>query len=237
MLCYIDIEHESVLADPEQRDRHLSLRLKEKLRFEALSSMPCLLLRYHFVGQGWIDTLRPTAVLISGAQSDWSLYEPGAFQTLVNLVLNWQGPMIGFCGGHQIIAHAYGAPTGPIGRLAPGEPDPRPDYGPGLIKELGVQEIERVGDDPLFANLPRCLRAVEDHYWEVKQLPPDFEWLARSELCAIQAFRHRYRLLYGTQFHPERYEENHPHGRQILANFFELARLSLEDGSTFNVQG
>jgi GMP synthase (glutamine-hydrolysing) len=223
MLCYIDVEHESVLGEPASRDRHLALRLKEKLRFEALAGVPCLLLRYTFVGQGWIDRLKPTAVLISGAQTDWSLYQPEAFQSLVELVRNWPGPMIGFCGGHQIIAHAFGADTGPIGPLAPDEPDPRPDYGPGLIKESGVQPIEQIGADPLFAHLPRCFQAIEDHYWEVKELPVQFEWLARNDLCAIQAFRHRQRPLYGTQFHPERYEENFPHGRQILANFFALA--------------
>jgi GMP synthase (glutamine-hydrolysing) len=222
MLCYIDLEHESVLADPQKRDRHLALRFKEKLRFEELAGLPCLLLRYHLVAGGWVERLRPTAVLISGAQSDWALYDPDAFQAVINLIRDWPGPMIGFCAGHQLIAHAFGAPVGPIGELPPGEKDPQPDYGPGLIKESGVQEVELVAADPLFAHLPRCLRVVEDHYWEVKTLPTGFEWLAKSDLCAIQAFRHQSRPLYGTQFHPERYEDEWLDGRQFLTNFFNL---------------
>ena len=35
--------------------------------------------------------------------------------------------------------------------------------------------------------------------------------------------KHRDRVLYGTQFHPEAWQEEYPHGRQILLNFFRLA--------------
>jgi GMP synthase (glutamine-hydrolysing) len=56
-------------------------------------------------------------------------------------------------------------------------------------------------------------------------LPEDFVRLAASEICAIEAMRHRTRPLYGVQFHPERYTDDHPDGRAILANFFRLAGL------------
>lgn len=222
MLCYIDIEHEIVLDDPMRREKHLTMRMGEKLRFEQLSGRPCLLLRYRFVSNGWIDRIEPAAVLISGAQTDWSLYDDHAFDALLDFIRTFRGPMIGFCGGHQVIAHAFGAPTGPIRKLDPGEKDPRPDYGPGLFKELGVHDIEVLTHDPLFDGLSDSMRMVQDHYWAVKELPDELIWLARTDECAIQAFRHRKHPIYGTQFHPERYDEDHPEGKRMLENFFHL---------------
>ena len=122
-----------------------------------------------------------------------------------------------------MIAHAFGAPTGPIRELGPDEEDPRPDYGPGLFKELGVQDIEVLTRDPLFDDLAGPIRMVQDHYWAVKELPDEFIWLARTDACRIQAFRHREHPIYGTQFHPERYDEDHPEGRRVLENFFAIA--------------
>ncbi len=223
MLCYVDIEHETVLNDPYRRDAHLTMRMHEKLLFEELAGMPCLVLRYPSIGQGWIDRINPDAVLISGAQTDWLIYDYGDFDALMAFIRRWDGPIIGLCGGHEVVAHAFGAPTGSIRPLHPGEPDPRPDYGPGLLKELGIQEIMVVRRDPLFDGLPDRVYVEEDHYWAVKELPPALELLARNEICPIQAFRHRERPIYGIQFHPERYSSEYPQGRQLLRNFFRLA--------------
>lgn len=226
MLVYIDVEHEIVLEDPMRREKHLVLRMQEKLRFEQLSGLPCLTLRFEFVDDGWLDTIDLAGVLISGAQTDWSLYDRHAFDRLYDFIRTYPGPLIGFCGGHQLIAHAFGAMTGPIRPLRPEESDPRPDYGAGLFKELGVHQVELLGDDPLFAGLPATLQVVEDHYWEVKELPADFVWLAKTKASPIQAFRHRDRPIYGTQFHPERYDERQPLGQQLLRNFFQLVASS-----------
>ena len=65
------------------------------------------------------------------------------------------------------------------------------------------------------------------HFWELKTAPAGFGRLAASDACPIQAIRHEGRLLYGVQFHPERYSERHPDGRIILSNFFRLADLAV----------
>jgi GMP synthase (glutamine-hydrolysing) len=62
----------------------------------------------------------------------------------------------------------------------------------------------------------------QSHYWEVKKLPDDLVLLASTEECAVQAMRHKECLIYGTQFHPEVHEEQHPDGRRLLTNFFRL---------------
>jgi GMP synthase (glutamine-hydrolysing) len=130
--------------------------------------------------------------------------------------------MMGFCAGHQVIGQAFGASAGPMRALRRDEMDPRPDFGPGLFKELGPTKAEVVQRDPLFDGLPDEICMIQNHYWAVTQLPSDLVLLARTDACPIQAFRHRERPIYGTQFHPERYTLDHPHGRQLLENFFHL---------------
>ncbi|MFA5312508.1 MAG: gamma-glutamyl-gamma-aminobutyrate hydrolase family protein, partial [Methanomassiliicoccales archaeon] len=51
-------------------------------------------------------------------------------------------------------------------------------------------------------------------------LPDEFEILAHSENCRIEAIRHRTRPIYGLQFHPE--VENTEHGYDIFKNFLKV---------------
>ncbi len=222
MLIYVDLEHPSLCADPVRGPAHWQKRLEQKLRFEALSGRPCLLLRYEFALAGWVHRLQPSAVLLSGMMTDWDRYETGWLDGILALIRDWDGPMIGFCGGHQLIAHAYGAEVGPMRALAAPEADDRPDFGAGWFKETGFLPVQVLAEDGLFAGLPDEILVREEHYWEVRTLPAGFARLARSENCRIQSFRHEARPLFGTQFHPERYDDAHPHGRQLLENFFRL---------------
>jgi len=53
----------------------------------------------------------------------------------------------------------------------------------------------------------------------------DFVVLAANAECPVEAIKHKQRLMYGTQFHPEQYDDQHLDGRIILRNFFKLAGL------------
>jgi GMP synthase (glutamine-hydrolysing) len=75
---------------------------------------------------------------------------------------------------------------------------------------------------PLFAGLPAQPIVYQAHYWEVKDVPTGFQVLAESELCPVQAMAHQERPIFSTQFHPEEYDTDHPNGRKILQNFFQL---------------
>jgi len=50
--------------------------------------------------------------------------------------------------------------------------------------------------------------------------------LAVNDACPIEAIKHKQRLMYGTQFHPEQYDDQHLDGRVILRNFYKLAGLT-----------
>jgi GMP synthase (glutamine-hydrolysing) len=61
------------------------------------------------------------------------------------------------------------------------------------------------------------------HGGEVKRLPDVFSVLAESESCKIQAVAHKHAPLFGTQFHPELFDETHPEGKRLFENFFSIA--------------
>jgi len=70
--------------------------------------------------------------------------------------------------------------------------------------------------------LPDKMTVWESHCDEVKTLPPDFTQTATNEVSEIQAMQHTSLPLYAVQFHPELFDEEHPHGRTILENFLKV---------------
>jgi len=132
-------------------------------------------------------------------------------------------------------------------RLERGEPDPNPKYAPGRLKEWGFCKVKVVKRDPLFEGLgdePRSCPApgtmghsnqsqdrgeldmLEQHVSECADLPAEFELLASTDVCRVQAIKHKSKLLYATQFHPEAYEEGHMDGKKLLQNFFKIAGVT-----------
>ena len=63
----------------------------------------------------------------------------------------------------------------------------------------------------------------EFHAFEAKQLPDFFDVLASTDECKVQVIKHKHKLHYGTQFHPEDYDVQHLDGKTLWRNFFKLA--------------
>lgn len=78
-------------------------------------------------------------------------------------------------------------------------------------------------NDPLFAGFSKEIVVKESHAFQLSDVPPGFDLLASTPDCQVQAIKHRQRLVYGVQFHPEAYDTSHPDGRTLLENFFRLA--------------
>jgi GMP synthase-like glutamine amidotransferase len=234
MICYVDLEHPergpSMLSErPDAVQRKADL-VTIAARFEHLAGAPCLLQHFTRIDLATLDRLGVHTVVLSGHSTLIDDYDPDDLAPLLEVIRRWPGPLLGLCGGHQLIGLALGASPRPIGALRPGEPDPHPTVAPGQRKEWGPCPIRILRDDPLFAGLDRVAVVEQRHFWELDAVPAGFLRLASSDLCAIQAMRHPARPLYGVQFHPERYTEAHPDGRTILGNFFRLAGLPTPGG-------
>jgi GMP synthase (glutamine-hydrolysing) len=243
MICFVSLEHQSWLENLETRDGHLLHIMDVKLKLEAMTGRSCLVQRYTDVTQQGLQELGIEALVISGNATDLADYDPADLAGLQDVIRTAAWPILGLCGGHQLIAMAHGAPVGPMRRLRPGEPDVTDLSAPGYLKEWGFRPVDVVLTDPLFDGLGAAPVFLEMHYCEVKEVPPGFGVLASTGDCAIQVLKRQDKLVYGTQFHPESYTEFAndrrnplvnlqypggypeacPDGRRLIASFFRIA--------------
>jgi GMP synthase (glutamine-hydrolysing) len=228
MIWYVDIEHEKVLADPKRAPDHFRVRDQRAGVMSDIAGVQCEAIHYTMATKALAQEKDVRAIAISGNVSDWEEYDLASFQPFFELVMDSRIPCIGLCGGHQLIALMYGAECGPLRKLETNEEDPGGGFAPGYFKEVGYKPVRIVQDDPLFEGLDKEPIFFESHYWEVKQLPPDFCLLASTAACGVQVMKHRRFTVYGTQFHPEVHSLDHRDGRVLLANFYKIAGASPE---------
>src|SRR5207253_950506 len=131
------------------------------------------------------------------------------FQPEMDLVRKAKFPILGICYGHQIIGSAFGTPMRDIGQML-----------------RGYEKVSVVRNHPLFDGLPAELVVAESHRQELTKVPDEFQHLAQSTASKVEAIVHRSRSMYGVQFHPERSNDDHPHGRIIIQNLLKQIRGS-----------
>lgn len=169
----------------------------------------------------FVKTLKPSHIILSGQSNPWDDYEPEKLRGIFHVIRTAPQPILGVCGGQQQMALAFGAPVGLIERIAPGK-----GY-EGAFRERGFCEVRvdseyRSNGNSIFAGLPASITVWESHCDEVKELPRDFTCTATNDTSRIQAMQHISRPLFGVQFHPELFDEEHPDGQQLLQNFLRF---------------
>ena len=193
---------------PSPRELRSTLgRMREELEI--------LIEPYHAVSMDRVESLRPSHIILSGQSHPWDLYSTESLAGVVEVIKKASQPTLGVCGGHQQIALAFGATVDLMARLETGE-----GY-EGAKRERGYFPVETTGEG-IFKNLPSQITVWHSHFDEVKELPSGFRATASNENCKIQAMQHTERPLFGVQFHPELFDDEHPDGRRILENFLEL---------------
>jgi|SRR5215831_3272393 len=166
----------------------------------------------------YVRSLAPSHIILSGQSHPWDKYEARDLAGVFYVIREARQPILGVCGGHQQIALAFGARVDLIERVAPGE-----GY-EGAFRERGFcpVQLDSAGGNQLFAGLPDNVTVWQSHCDEVKELPRDFIRTATNEVSEIQAMQHSSLPLYGVQFHPELFDDEHSHGRAVLENFLAL---------------
>jgi GMP synthase (glutamine-hydrolysing) len=112
-------------------------------------------------------------------------------------------PILGICAGHQFMARHYGG-----------------EVIPAKIPEFGKIELAIIKENEIFTDVSKKSIVWLSHNDEVSVLPKDFEHLAESTTCKIQAMKHKNKPFYGLQFHPE--VEHTEYGEQIFQNFVKI---------------
>ncbi len=170
--------------------------------------------------------LRPAFLALSPNGVPWCRYKgrngtdlQNFFKALRVIVEEMEIPVVGICGGHQAIAIAFGGKVGPI----LGSEDDCFPYGKNPT-ERGRHDVKVDRRDPLFLGMGPTLNLVQNHYDEVKRLPPGFVNLASNKMCAHQIIRHPDRPAYGVQAHTEYYLQSRPDGGMLLRNFLHIAK-------------
>jgi GMP synthase-like glutamine amidotransferase len=148
------------------------------------------------------DPARFTHLILTGSEA--SILEPAAWvdeeAEVVAEGVRRGLVVLGSCWGHQLLAQALAGP-GRVGRC------PRPEIGwISLRLTASSALLGEAGEEPATFSL---------HFDEVRDPGPDFEVLASSSMCAVQAMRLRERPVWGLQCHPE---VDIPTGRRFLGD-------------------
>ncbi len=221
MIVYVDIEHLRVKElGTEQWKRHLSRALDIKYRLEEISGDHCLIVHYEQLTPKLLRDLDAKAVLVSGNMTEFQHYEEAKLAGLRAVFKEAMQPTIGFCGGAQMMAETFGSTAAAIDSTEAG--DMMDDNWKERTHESGFTPVMKVAEHPLLVDLTTEFTVMEAHYWEIKGLPVGFRNYAKTAVTPLQLIAHESKPLFGTQFHPESWDEAHPDGRKLLENFFGL---------------
>lgn len=158
---------------------------------------------------------RPEAIVLSGTLSDFDYYDPEMLRRFAAFAVGTPTPILGICGGHQLIGLCFGVGCVTLDNAEPGE---RRD---GRNFEYQYRFI-RITEpaDPIFNGLHEreegpwqdytaegdILRVWQNHGLQLPRLPEGFKLLATSYLCRNQMMVKRAdgQLIYTVQFHLEK---------------------------------
>ena len=183
----------------------------------------------------------PDAIVLSGTLRDFDYYQQSILDDFGQFIRQTKTPVLGICGGHQLVGLSFGARVITLDKLEQHEQRAaRPqEYQYRFIR---ITEPE----DPIFKNIncsdpqtpARILRVWQNHGLQLDRIPVGFELLAASYLCRNQMMVKRSdgQLIYTVQFHLEKSFEDwnksrtrwqHPNdsrdGRILFENFLTLA--------------
>jgi GMP synthase (glutamine-hydrolysing) len=158
---------------------------------------------------------RPDAIVLSGTLRDFDFYNPAHLENFGRFVRATKTPVLGICGGHQLVGLSFGA------RILTLDNMEQHERREGRPLEYQYRFI-RITDpnDPVFCGIndantglwqdytteARILRVWQNHGLQLDRVPEGFHLLATAYLCRNQMMvkRNEGQLIYTVQFHLEK---------------------------------
>lgn len=193
------------------------------------------------------EEFSPDAIVLSGTLRDFDYYKPEILTDFGEFIRTTTIPVLGICGGHQLIGLSFGA------RVVTLDLQEQSARRENRVTEYQYRLVRIIQpDDPIFAEIDnpqnglwqdytregRILRVWQNHGLQLDHVPAGFQLLATSYLCRNQMMvkRSAGQLIYSVQFHLEKSFEDwnksrtrweHPNesrdGRILFENFLRLA--------------
>jgi GMP synthase (glutamine-hydrolysing) len=187
------------------------------------------------------------AIVLSGTLRDFDFYQPQILENFARVIQTTRTPVLGICGGHQLIGLSFGA------RVLTLDQQEQRDRRDNRLTEYQYRFVRIVvPNDPIFEGIDnpqsgvwqeytkegRILRVWQNHGLQLDRVPEGFKLLATSYLCKNQMMVKRSdgQIIYSVQFHLEKSFEDwaksrtrweHPNesrdGRILFENFLRLA--------------
>lgn len=153
------------------------------------------------------------AIILSGTLRDFDFYEPHLFAQLDEFLRTTSIPILGICGGHQMVGQAFGAKVVTLDEKLPAERRTNrqveyqyrfvtitDEHDPIFVRLLGHPGYERQHKNA------KVMRVWQNHGLQLDRLPEGFKHLARGYRAEQQMMVRRTaeQLIYGVQFHIEK---------------------------------
>lgn len=158
---------------------------------------------------------QPQAIVLSGTLRDFDYYNPEIIENFGRFIRATKTPVLGICGGHQLVGLGFGAR---VVTLDNREQHERREGRPFEYQYRFIRIIDAL--DPIFEGvsdresgiwqdytIEACiLRVWQNHGLQLNRIPDDFKLLATAYFCRNQMMVKRSggQLIYTVQFHLEK---------------------------------
>lgn len=143
------------------------------------------------------------AIVLSGDYENGLAWEQSYFLRETELVMDTAKPILGIGLGFELILYAAGYQLHEVAERTE-----------GATRVVPTEDGSKVfqGTDPIIV--------ADGHRWNIDELPKGFVALAKSE-TGIEAIRHKTKLMYGLQLHPENFKYSSD-AKMVFENIFEV---------------